>query len=122
LNRVKNALLNKDVIIEQSSEIDRWLISKGVEAVTFSDGKTIALHTRVSASGLFEELIHYGQIKNRNVENCDDINVLILEIEAKEKLIKFKNAYKITEYEIINLTETLELYKIELSKIINGGS
>jgi SPP1 gp7 family putative phage head morphogenesis protein len=114
IQRVKKALNKKGAHIEQSAELDEWLIKKGVEAVTFSDGKTIIMHTRVSASGFFEELIHYGQINSGRAIYGDKNNNLLLEIEAKERLIKNQKAYKITDYEIGILKNTLDEYKKEL--------
>ena len=46
--KVKKTLAKKGIILEQSPEIDKWLISKGAEAVTLSDG-TMLMHTNVSA-------------------------------------------------------------------------
>ena len=67
VKRVKESLAKKGIILEQSEEWDKYLITTGREAVTYTDG-TMVMHTRVSASGFFEELIHYGQIK-KNVCN-----------------------------------------------------
>ena len=119
VNRVKKALLKKGVSIEQSCELDKWLISKGVEAITFSEG-TMLMHTNVSASGFFEELIHYGQIKSGKLISADLKNVLIMELRAKEKLIKNKKAYHITDYEIEILTESSNHYKIQLENLKRG--
>ena len=118
--RVKESLAKKGIAIHQSEESDKWLISKGAEAVTFSDG-TIVMHTNVSASGFFEELIHYGQIKNGRSIAGDIENNILLEIEAKERLIKNRKAYGITDYEIEVLTDGLNYYKIELEKIRKAG-
>ena len=120
IERVKNSLENKGVSLEQSDEMDKWLISKGAEAVTFSDG-TIVLHTNASASGLFEELIHYGQVKSGRAIAGNDKNNLLMEIEAKEQLIKYQNAYKITDYEIEVLTNVLGDYKILLENLMKGS-
>jgi len=116
IERVKKSLAEKGIALDQSEETDKWLISKGAEAVTFSDG-TIVLHTKASASGLFEELIHYGQVKSGRAILGDDKNNLIMEIEAKERLIKYRNAYKITDYEIEILTEVLNDYKTLLKNM-----
>jgi len=120
IKRVKKALEQKGVALEQSDEMDKWLISKGAEAVTFSNG-TIILHTKASASGLFEELIHYGQIKNGRAIAGNDENNLLMEIEAKERLIKYRNAYKITDYEIEVLKNILDDYKALLENIEREG-
>ena len=62
ISRVKNNLAEKGVILDQSAEIDNYLLFTGKEAATYSDG-TMIMHTNVSASGFYEELIHYGQLK-----------------------------------------------------------
>jgi len=121
INRVKNNLAQKGVILSQSAELDEYLISQGKEAITFSDGQTIIMHTKASASGFYEEMIHLGQIKKgRAVEN-DKKNNILLEIEAKERLIKYQKAYKITDYEISNINEALNHYKVLLNNLRNGG-
>ena len=63
--RVKASLEKQGGIIVQSEEIDRYLVKNGREASTYTDGM-IWMHTEVSASGFFEELIHYGQIRITN--------------------------------------------------------
>ena len=79
------------------------------------------MHTNVSASGFYEELIHYGQIKSgRAIEN-NVANNILMEIEAKKRLIKYQKAYKITDYEINITKNVLQYYEIMLDKIRNGG-
>ena len=121
LNRIKEGLAKHGMVIEQSAEWDERLISKGYEALTFSDG-TIVAHTKASASGIFEELIHYGQIKRGGTIIDDEKNNILMEIEAKERLIKYKKAYRITESEIETLTDGLEYYKIKLKGILRGST
>ena len=41
----------------------------------------------------------------------------MLEIEAKEKLIKYQKAYKITDYEIEVISDVLETYKTALGNL-----
>ena len=116
VERVKKVLAEKGVVLEQSAELDKWLISKGAEAITFSNGDII-MHTNVSASGFYEELIHYGQLKNGRAILENEKNNLLLEIEAKERLLKYQKAYKITDYEIEVLTNVLNNYKMRLENI-----
>ena len=120
VQRVKASLSKKGIILEQSEEWDTYLVSQGMEATTFSDG-TMVLHTKVSASGFFEELIHYGQIKSGRATYGNEENMLMLEIEAKERLINNKLAYGITEYEIEVLTDVLNQYRRKLENIRKGG-
>ena len=92
VHRVKASLAKRGVILEQSAQWDKYLISRGVEALTYSDG-TMVMHTKVSASGFFEELIHYGQIRSGRASYGDEMNLLLMEIEAKERLIKNRKGY-----------------------------
>ena len=121
VERVKENLAKKGVVLAQSSDLDRMLISRGQEAVTYSDG-TMVMHTKVSASGFYEELLHYGQIKNGRAIYGNRQNELILEIEAKEKLIKNQKAYKITDYEVEILKNVLNEYKTEWGTLQKGGA
>lgn len=118
LSRIKQELAKRGVVIEQSEEWDRYLEKKGAEALTFSDGSMV-MHTRVSASGCFEELLHYGQIKSgKGIDvNADSVSNVLMEIDAKERLIKHKDAYGITDFEVDILTESLEWYKVLLDDL-----
>jgi len=120
INRVKDNLTKKGVLLDQSEELDRYLISTGKEAVTFPDG-SIIMHTKVSASGFYEELIHYGQIKSGHAVYNDPENNMLMEIEAKRKLIKYQKAYKITDYEIGIIKNVLNDCIIELENFKKGG-
>ena len=120
VQRVKASLSRKGVILEQSEEWDAYLVSQGMEATTFSDG-TMIMHTKVSASGFFEELIHYGQIKSGRATYGDEETLLLLEIEAKERLIANRMVYEITDFEIEVLTEVLNQYRTKLGNIRKGG-
>ena len=60
--RVKASLEKQGGIIIQSEEIDRYLVSSGKEASTFTDGM-MWMHTEVSASGFYEELIQLENLR-----------------------------------------------------------
>ena len=117
---VKNRLAEKGIALEQSEEWDDYLIFTGKEAVVFSD-TLIAMHTKVSASGFFEELIHFGQVKSGRTIQGDNLNGLLMEIEAQERLIKYKKAYKITDYELEILQKNLENYRKILKNLLERG-
>ena len=105
--------------IEQNDEIDTYLERTGREATILSSGD-IMMHSKVSASGLFEELIHWGQIKKYGT-NISKVQNCLCEIEAKEKLLQNAKAYGITDYEIRIIKESLLFYKKQL-EILKGGS
>ncbi|MCQ2595970.1 MAG: hypothetical protein MJ196_11980 [Treponemataceae bacterium] len=119
LNRIKEAFKKIGYSIEQNEEIDAYLERTGREATILSSGD-IMMHSNVSAYGLFEELIHWGQIRKYGT-NISRIQNCLCEIEAKEKLLKNAKAYGITEYEIEVTKESLLFYKKQL-EILKGGS
>ena len=121
VNRVKNKLAERGVVLEQSEEIDKNLVKRSREAVVYEPGDIILMHTRVSASGFYEELIHYGQLKRRGFNTSSPVDVIKMEIEAQEKLIKYRRAYKITDEEIEILTKNLNWYLTKLSELEKGG-
>ena len=105
--RVKANLEKKGIYIVQGEEGDRYLESQGFEAVVLYQGGdelTIVMHTNISASGFYEELCHIGQLQSGRAIPYDKENEIVMEIEAKERLIKNKDAYKITDYEVELLT------------------
>jgi len=128
LERIKKALKAAGVSLEQTEENDMYLNSRGAEGIVFYTGDhppLIVLHTRASASGLFEELIHYGQIINGRMVGVDfddllelEIRKEELEIEAKEQLIRNARIYRISEYEIEVLTETVTHSRMRLNEML----
>ena len=121
VERVKQALERKGVTLSQSEDIDKNLISRGREATVYDPGDLILMHTRVSVSGFFEELIHYGQILNGHYNRNSPTDIIKMEIEAQEKLIKHRDAYRIPDEEIALLTENLAHYKMTLVRLEDGG-
>jgi len=121
LQRVKNNLNKKGVDLLQSEEVDRYLVFRGIEATVFDPGDIIFMHSKVSASGFFEELIHYGQVKRGGFNKDSPEDIFIKEIEAQKRLIKYRNAYQITDEEIEVLTGNLNYYKIKLEILRKGG-
>ena len=126
-SRVKKRLTALGYSVECNSEIDAYLERSGKEASvinTGDEGKAIVFfHTKLSASGLFEELIHLSQIKDRDLYSADrkksELARLKNEIAAKEKLLKNRKAYGITDYEIEIIKESIKNYE-EQVRIVDG--
>ena len=119
LNRVKKSFEEKGLSIAQGKDIDDYLERTGREATILSSGDML-LHSKISASGLFEELIHWSQIRKygptiSKLQNC------MCEIEAKEKLLKYATSYGITDYEVEVINNSLLFYKKQL-ELLKGGS
>lgn len=97
LNNVTNRLKEQGITVWMDDEADRFLNNKGAEATTMYPD-IIAFHSKLSASGMYEELIHLAQIRKLGREPTA-IETIKMEIEAKEKLLRNSKAYGITEYE-----------------------
>ena len=67
------------------------------------------------------ELIHYGQIKSKRAIIGDVENMLLMEIEAQERLLAHQRAYKITLFEAEILTNNLQWYRMQLEELRKGG-
>lgn len=123
-NIMKRNLERKGIAVIQDAESDAYLKYMGAEAMTLSDGSAVIFQSgRVpSASAAFEEIIHSTQIKLKGmVETTGDergnIEYLNREIEANEKLLKYKKAYRLTDKDIESVEENLEMYYKKLKEV-----
>ena len=66
-------------------------------------------------------MIHLGQVKSGQTIQGSNINTILMEIEAQERLIKYQKAYKITDFEIDVLKNNLQDYKTKLENLLGGG-
>ena len=116
--RVIGELKRKGVAIERSEEWNKYLDLYGMEGIVFADldGNSIIYHTNLSYSGMYEEIVHLKQIEDGKRANPGTIENYLLEIEAKEELIRNADKYKISDYEISVLKEYIRKYKILLEK------
>lgn len=113
--RIKKAFENHGGVIDQSDDAIKRLDLTGSEAITYNE-KTILARKRPSRSAIFEELIHTAQFRKGLITGGAE-NKCIYEIEAKEKLIKNAEAYKLTKAEIEDTKKSLEDYKQILKKL-----
>ena len=123
-NIMKKSLERKGIAVIQDDEGDAYLKFMGAEAMTLSDGSAVIFQSgRVpSASAAFEEIIHSTQIKLKGmVETTGDergkIEYFNREIEANEKLLKYKKAYRLTDKDIESVEENLEMYYKKLKEV-----
>ena len=118
LNKVVAGLRRTGYDVQIGKETDNYLEKYGKEAVTMQslDSKGIIIyHSKVSASGMFEEIIHTSQIRQFGFEYCKK-NYEELEIEAKTKLLKNKKIYKITDFEETIIRKSLKEYREMLKR------
>ena len=100
--------LNSDKLLE--------LWGKEAYVITTNDGKAaIVFHSKLSASGLFEEIIHTAQTRKFGYEYCQ-LPTHELEVEAKLKLLKYAKSYGITDYEKEVIKEDLIWHKSQIKE------
>lgn len=97
LNSVTNRLKEQGITVWMDDEADKFLNRGGAEA-TIMYPDIVIFHSKLSASGMYEELIHLAQIRKLGREPTAT-EIAQMEIEAKEKLLRNSKAYGITEYE-----------------------
>ena len=118
--RIKANLERKGVKIIQDEDGDAFLGYMKAEALTLSDGTGIIFQSgRIpSASAVYEELIHVNQIRRGGmVDSSDKREYLRREIEANEKVLKNKKAYKLTELDVESIENNLAGYYRELKEL-----
>jgi hypothetical protein len=83
--------------MDSSAELDKYLDFKGSDAATLNEKFIIFRHgSPPTASEFYEELIHAAQFRQGRVSTGMATK---LEIEAKEKLIKYQKQYDIPDHE-----------------------
>lgn len=123
-NKIKSGLEKNGIAVIQDADGDAYLKHMNAEAMTLSDGSAVIFQSgRVpSASAVFEEMIHTSQIKkNGMIESTGDIKAYVeylnREIEANEKLLKYKKAYGLTKEDIESVEENLAKYYEDLKGV-----
>lgn len=111
-NRMKNAFEKQGGLIVKEDEALPLLNYHGVEASTL-DATTIAFRPNPSTSAVFEEFIHATQYRTGRANGS---NIIQMEIEAKEKLINFRKAYRIPNSETRDTIQQLREYRQMLKK------
>ena len=120
-DRIKERLSEKGINVIQDADGDAYLKAMSAEAMTLSDGSAIIFqsHRVPSASACFEEIIHTTQIRTRGMignfgDNEAHAEYLNREIEANEKLLKYRKAYGLTDYDVESVKINLKKYYDEL--------
>ncbi|CAM4339515.1 RHS repeat-associated protein [Paenibacillus endophyticus] len=109
-NRMKNAFERHGGLIVPEHEAVPLLNWHGTEASTLN-ATTIAFRPNPSTSAVFEEFIHATQYRTGRASGS---NILEMEIEAKEKLIRYRKAYGIPNSETRETIQHLRGYRKEL--------
>lgn len=111
-NRMKNAYERQGGLIIPEHEAVPLLNYHGTEASTLN-ATTIAFRPNPSASAVFEEFIHATQYRTGRATGT---NILEMEIEAKEKLIRYRKAYGIPNSETKITIKHLRDYRRQLEE------
>jgi hypothetical protein len=107
LERIKKSFESKGGVIDQSDDAEAYLRMRGAEGLTLNE-KTILLPKDANTSAVYEELIHSTQFRKGMPTSS---NVTEMEIQAAEKLIKNRKAYKIPNSETRQTIERLRQYR-----------
>ena len=100
--------------MDSSDELDKYLDYKDASAATLNEDLIIFKHASPpTTSEFYEELIHTAQFKQGRVST--DMT-LELEIEAKEKLIKYQKQYGIPDHENEETIKQLNALKQTLNE------
>ena len=91
--RIKTAFERNGGIIDQSEEAQRLLNYHNAEAATLN-AVTILLKPHPTSAAIFEELIHTAQYRTGRATGA---NIVEMEIEAAEKLLRFAHRYGLTK-------------------------
>lgn len=118
LQKIVKAFARKGGSIQMGTNIDSYLESKRVQAITY-DYDVIFLHSNPSRAAVFEELIHSAQYRDGKIDATERSKVLC-EIEAKEKLLKYARAYRLTAAEIRETQKLLKKDREDLKRISGG--
>ena len=122
--KVVKRLKSQGYTVQYDKDTDIYLEKQGKEAcvILTSEKKPIILfHTKLSASGMYEELIHLTQINKMQTTISDGkaffIELAQKEIDAKEKLLRNSRAYGITDYEIDIIRNSINDYQQRLRRL-----
>ena len=100
--------------MESSLELDKYLDKRGADAITLTKDLIIFKHgSPPTTTEFFEELIHTSQFIKDKVSTD---NITELEIETKEKLIKYQKQYNIPDHENKQTLKQVNNLKIILAK------
>lgn len=118
VQRIAKAFSKNGGVIQMGVETDRHLDGMRAQGSTLAAG-IILLHTNPSRATVFEELIHSTQYK-KGMNDGTPLSAARCEIEAKEKLLKYAEAYRLTKAEIREAKLLLKQDKANLERMKKG--
>ena len=104
--RICKALRAHGVLVWLGDTADKICRSQHAEAFTLNE-KTVVFCKDPSRSVVFEELIHLWQFANHRCDGTIGSRIRC-EIEAKEKVLKYAKAYKLTQLDVKLTKEVLK--------------
>lgn len=118
-HRICKALKRHGVTVWMGEMADRVCEIQGAEAFTLNEN-TVVFRRNPCRSVVFEELIHLWQYASGK---CDGTKLsrIKCEIEAKEKVLKYAEAYGLTIMDIEITKKALEIDYLDLQHYYEGG-
>lgn len=117
--RICKALKKKGVTVWLGDAADQICKVQCAEAFTLNEN-TVVFRRNPSRSVVFEELIHLRQYETKK---CDGTKLsrIKCEIEAKEKVLRCSQSYKLTNLDIEITKKALQQDYIDLQRYYEGG-
>ena len=98
-----------------NEQSEAYLDIRGAEAITLNS-TTIIFRRRPSRAAVFEELFHVMQFREGKIDYTMR-NKYECEIEAKEYLINNAETLELSQLEIKQTRESLDMYRIKLDEL-----
>ena len=110
-NKCKAAFERNGGVMDSSPELDKYLDLRGADGITLNE-KLIFFRYGAppAASTFYEELIHTAQFRQGKILTGISAK---MEIEAKEKLVKYQKQYGIPDHENEQTKKQIEILKQE---------
>lgn len=112
-NKIKAALAKQGVEVFAAAEGDdlRYMLRLGAEG-TYSNNRITHIGNVPSRGTFLEEIIHMHQSKAYGeLNSTDSVELYAREIEANRKLLRYNQAYKLDEYDILDIRKNLKIWE-----------
>lgn len=117
--RIQKAAQRRGIMIISDENSERYVLSRGAEAITLN-AETVCLMRNPSRVAVFEELIHTTQYRQGKIDGTP-LSICKAEIVAKEKILRYAKAYRLTDIEITNTQKLLDSDRRALEELLKGG-
>lgn len=118
IQRIAKAFKRNGGKIDQTDEAAAFLAFRKAQGITLNS-KTILLSKAPTRATVFEELIHSAQWRDGKCTGSA-LSIAACEVEAKKKLLKYANAYRLSEAEIRETKKLLKKDEEDYERLVKG--